>query len=75
MKPVPVHGLDIVARRNGYVRRGGGSRVIARQVGRVVLKDGIDGGPGALDEPGLAYLVVGFAVWIIAVSVLVLVVA
>lgn len=66
MKPVPVHGLDAVPGGDGYVRRGGGAGVVACQEGRVVLEDGVDGSPGALDEPRLAYLVLKLAVWVIA---------
>lgn len=32
-----------------------------------MVEDGVDGGPGALDEPGLADLVFEIAVWVEAV--------
>lgn len=66
VEPVPVHRRDLVPRVDGDVCRRRGAGAVAREVRRVVLKDGVDGVPGALDEPGLGELRVGGSVGVVA---------
>lgn len=66
MQPIPIYGCDVIAGSNVDVGRGRGSGVVAGEVIGVVVEDGVDGGPGALDHPWLTYLFFSRGVGVVA---------